>query len=342
MFTSKSVRKMAPLFGVFLLASIEMPAAADRSDGAADGYVGRSVCAGCHQTQAEQWSGSHHDLAMQPASEQTVSGNFDNVSLNHFGVTSTFFRRDGAFMVRTEGPDGKLHDYEIEYTFGAEPLQQYLIEFPGGRLQALSLAWDDRPEARGGQRWFHLYPAERIAHDDELHWTQPAQNWNSMCAECHSTGLVKNYDPETRTFSTTWSGIDVSCEACHGPGAGHVSWARQPADLKKQDPGKGLALQLDERRDVHWTITPETGTATRSQPRNSDREIEMCARCHARRSPISHGYIHGERLLDHYLPRLLDDGMYHADGQIYYEVYVYGSFLQIRIYHAGVTCSDCH
>ena len=330
------------LRSLIVLGALFIPGFAIADDNVESQYLGRKACAGCHTEQDALWSGSHHDLAMQPASEQTVSGNFDNVSLNHFGVTSTFFRRDGAFMVRTEGPDGKLHDYEIEYTFGADPLQQFLIEFPGGRLQALSLAWDDRPEARGGQRWFHLYPAERIAHDDELHWTQPAQNWNSMCAECHSTGLVKNYDPETRTFSTTWSGIDVSCEACHGPGAGHVSWARQPADLKKQDPGKGLALQLDERRDVHWTITPETGSATRSQPRNSDREIEMCARCHARRSPLSHGYIHGERLLDHYLPRLLDEGMYHADGQIDDEVYVYGSFLQSRMYQAGVTCSDCH
>ena len=330
-------------FGALVvLAALFMPAVAVADDRAEKQFLGRKVCAGCHKAQDALWSGSHHDLAMQPASEQTVSGDFDSASLTHFGVTSTFFRKDGAFMVRTEGPDGKLHDYEIRYTFGAEPLQQYLIGFPGGRLQALSLAWDSRPADQGGQRWFHLYPGERITHDDELHWTQPAQNWNSMCAECHSTGLLKNYDPESRTFNTGWSEIDVSCEACHGPGAGHVAWARQSPGLRKQDPGKGLAVQLDERRDVHWTINPETGTATRSQPRKSEREIEMCARCHARRSPISHGYVHGESLLDHYLPRLLDEGMYHADGQIDDEVYVYGSFLQSRMYQAGVTCSDCH
>jgi tetratricopeptide (TPR) repeat protein len=34
--------------------------------------------------------------------------------------------------------------------------------------------------------------------------------------------------------------------------------------------------------------------------------------------------------------------MYYADGQIQDEVYVYGSFLQSKMYHAGVTCSDCH
>jgi len=306
------------------------------------GHVGRGVCAGCHQEQAAQWSGSQHDLAMQEATAETVLGDFGGVSLTHFGVTSTFYRKDGEYRVRTEGPDGKLQDYPVSYTFGVYPLQQYLIEFPGGRLQALSLAWDARPEEQGGRRWFHLYPDEQISHEDELHWTRPAQNWNSMCAECHSTHLQKNYDPATQTFSTTWTEIDVSCEACHGPGSAHVAWAERKPGWEKLETGKGLVIALDERRGVQWKADPETGKPTRSRVRDSTREIEVCARCHARRSPISHGYVHGERLLDHYLPRLLDAGLYHADGQIDDEVYVYGSFLQSRMYRAGVTCSDCH
>ena len=305
-------------------------------------YVGRDVCARCHAEQVSQWSGSHHDLAMQVAGEQTVLGDFNNASLAHYGMTSTFFRKNDMYMVRTEGPDGKLDEFTVKYTFGVEPLQQYLIEFPGGRLQALSLAWDTRPQEQGGQRWFHLYPDERIAHDDELHWTRPSQNWNSMCAECHSTGLKKNYDPVERTFETAWSEIDVSCEACHGPGARHVAWAKRPAEQRQKDPGMGLVVQLDERRDISWTIDPETGNAVRSRPRHTDREIALCARCHSRRSPISKDYVHGEPLLDHYLPRLLDEGMYYADGQINDEVYVYGSFIQSKMQHAGVTCSDCH
>jgi tetratricopeptide (TPR) repeat protein len=279
---------------------------------------------------------------MQPATAKTVLGDFDNASLSQFGVTTSFYKKDGKYMVKTEGPDGKLQDYEIKYAFGVDPLQQYLIEFPGGRLQALSLAWDSRPKAQGGQRWFHLYPDEKIAHDDELHWTQASQNWNSMCAECHSTHLEKHYDPVSRTFSTSWSEIDVSCEACHGPGWQHVTWATHAAGWEKLETGKGLVISLDERKDVHWKIIPETGNAVRSKVRGSDKEIEMCARCHARRSPISRDYVHGEPLLDHYLPRRLDQGMYFADGQIDDEVYVYGSFLQSKMYHAGVTCSDCH
>jgi len=209
---------------------------------AAGKYTGRAVCASCHSEEASQWSGSRHDQAMQPADGKTVLGDFDNASFTHFGVTSSFYKKDGRFMVCTEGPDGKLQDYQIKYTFGVDPLQQYLIEFPGGRMQALSLAWDTRPEGKGGQRWFHLYPDGKITHDDELHWTQPSQNWNSMCAECHSTQLEKNYDPVTRTFSTTWSEVDVSCEACHGPGSDHVAWAMHKPGWEKLEPGKGLRL----------------------------------------------------------------------------------------------------
>jgi predicted CXXCH cytochrome family protein len=305
-------------------------------------YVGGDVCQGCHAAEYVAWQGSHHDLAMQPASEKTVLGDFDNASLTQFGVTTSFYRKDARFMVSTEGPDGKPHEYEISYTFGVTPLQQYLVKFPGGRMQALSLAWDTRPEAQGGQRWFHLHPDERIRHDDELHWTRPNYNWNSMCAECHSTHLEKNYDPVARKFSTTWSEIDVSCEACHGPGSDHVAWAGRKPGWEQLDAGKGLLISLDERRGVQWKINPETGKPERSEARGSDREIGMCARCHSRRSPISAGYVHGEPLLDHYLPRLLEAGMYYPDGQIDDEVYVYGSFLQSRMYHAGVTCSDCH
>ncbi len=306
------------------------------------GYVGRATCAECHEQQVTQWTGSHHDLAMQPATADTVLGDFNDTSLSWFGVTSTFYRKGDLFMVLTEGPDGMLQDYQIQYTFGVTPLQQYLIEFPGGRLQALSLAWDTRSKEQGGQRWFHLYPDEKIAHDDELHWTRPSQNWNNMCAECHSTRLRKNYDAASRTFATTWAELDVSCEACHGPGAAHLAWAKKEPDWEDREADMGLAVLLDERKGVHWSIDPKSGIPARSKPRRTEKEIQVCARCHSRRSPLTDGYIHGDGFLDHYRPRLLDEGMYFADGQIRDEVYVYGSFLQSKMYSAGVTCSDCH
>jgi tetratricopeptide (TPR) repeat protein len=292
--------------------------------------------------QFQAWQGSHHDLAMQRAIANSVLGDFDNASFRHGAVTSTFYRKDGRYLVRTDGPDGDLQDYQIKYTFGVYPLQQYLVELPGGRLQALSIAWDARPEAQGGQRWFHLYPEETITHDDVLHWTRPSQNWNSRCAACHSTNLEKHYDPATRTYDSQWSEINVSCESCHGPAADHVAWANREPGWEKLQETMGLRVQLDERDEVSWPINKDTGTATRSRARTTSKEIEVCAPCHARRSALTADYVPGDPLLDHYRPRLLEEGMYFPDGQIDEEVYVYGSFLQSRMYHAGVTCSDCH
>src|SRR5258707_7015505 len=148
---------------------------------------------------------------MKEATEQTVLDDFNNATLTHFGVASSFYRKDGRFLVRTDGPDGALHDYEIAYTFGVYPLQQYLIAFPGGRYQALTICWDTRPVEDGGQRWFHLHPDEEILHSDILHWTGPYQNWNFMCAECHSTNVRKGYQLGTDSYQTTWSEINVSC-----------------------------------------------------------------------------------------------------------------------------------
>lgn len=306
-------------------------------------FVGGKVCASCHQEEYKLWSGSHHDLAMQEANEKTVLGDFNDREFNYFEIKSKFYKRDGRFIVRTDGPDGELHDYEIKYTFGVYPLQQYLVEFPGGRLQALGIAWDSRSVSEGGQRWFHLYPNEKITHNDTIHWTGLDQNWNYMCAACHSTNLQKNYDLKSDTYSTTWSEINVSCEACHGPGSHHVEWAkRSESENKKLDYSKGLVVRLDERKGVKWTTDPQTGRPKRSEPRVTDIEIETCAPCHSRRSVIWKDYAFGKPYMDSYLPQLLEEGMYYADGQIQGEVYEYGSSLQSRMNHEGVTCSDCH
>jgi tetratricopeptide (TPR) repeat protein len=306
-------------------------------------FVGRAACAECHAEQQAAWTGTDHDLAMQEATDATVLGNFENANFTHSGVTTTFSRRDGRFIVRTDGPDGELADFEVRYTFGVDPLQQYLIELPGGRLQALSISWDSRSKERGGQRWFHLYPDETIRHDDELHWTAPQQNWNYQCAECHSTNLQRSYDAKTRRHTTTWSEIDVSCETCHGPSSRHVAWAKDPESAKGSDgSNRGLVVRLDERRDVTWTTDPSNGKPVRSKARMSDREINTCARCHSRRGQIWSDYTPGRPIGETHRVALLDSQLYFADGQIRDEVYEYGSFLQSRMHQAGVSCSDCH
>ncbi len=307
-------------------------------------YVGAEACKGCHESQYRSWAGSHHQLAMQQASEKTVLGDFKDVKFKHFDSTSRLFRRDGKFFVNTDGAGGKLRDFEISYTFGVYPLQQYLVSFADGRLQALPIAWDSRPAGQGGQRWIHLYPRERIKGGDELHWTNLQQNWNFMCAECHSTDLKKNYDAATNTYHTTWKDINVACEACHGAGSKHVEWARaqRPGIPVAAGQSDGLLAHFDDRRGVAWISDPATGNAHRSRARANTAELEMCARCHSRAGKISEDWKPGKPLADTHQVALLDEGLYTADGQMQDEVYNYGSFLQSRMFAAGVTCTDCH
>lgn len=306
-------------------------------------FVGRNRCMECHELQHELWLDSHHDLAMQVVTQDSVLGEFTGSTFTKDGVTSRFFKEGDKFLVETDNAEGELETFEVAYTFGVDPLQQYLIEFPDGRLQVLGICWDTRPVSEGGQRWFHLYGDEPVPHDDILHWTGNYQNWNFMCAECHSTDLKKRYDLASDTFKTTWSEIDVSCEACHGAGKQHVDWANaQEKGTPSAIENFGMLVSLKKDVRAQWNMNPETGTAERSPKRTTHAEVETCARCHSRRSLVSEDYIPGHPIVDTHQIQLLDDALYYADGQIQDEVYVYGSFLQSKMYHAGVTCSDCH
>ena len=304
-------------------------------------HVGSAACRECHVDQYQRWQASQHAVAIQVADDQTVLGDFSGVKFRQRGVTSEFFRRDGRFVVRTDGPDGKLADFEVRHTFGVYPLQQYLVELDGGRVQALGIAWDTRPKDQGGQRWFHLYPNERIDHTDELHWTRRQQNWNYMCSDCHSTAVRKNFDATAGTYATEWQEITVGCEACHGPGSRHVELARQAASAGTEASG-GLTVAFDERRGAAWVIDPATGNASRTISRTTSKELDVCAQCHARRGQFSDDYRPGEPFTDHYLPSLLVAGLYYPDGQQRDEVFNWGSFLSSRMHEKGVTCGDCH
>lgn len=321
------------------------------------GFVGAAVCGECHEQELDLWQGSHHDLAMKEATAETVLGDFDDAVIEAHGVESRFFRRDGGFFVHTDGPDGELRDYRIRYTFGWYPLQQYLIEFPGGRLQALGLAWDSRAQEAGGQRWFHLYPdadsTGPMDHSNPLHWTAADQTWNYQCADCHSTDLRKGYDAEKQIYDTRYAEINVACEACHGAGARHVEWARAEAAGQTSGApsatdaaGRGLLVDLKDRDGGVWLVDPDTGKPVRSVVRSPEGGphvgIEICAQCHSRRGRIGEAPSPGEPLHQGFRLALLDPDLYFADGQIKDEVFVFGSFIQSRMYHQGVVCADCH
>lgn len=283
-------------------------------------FVDETKCVECHREEAHAWRGSHHDLAMQEPRPSTVLGDFDAASFTSNDLTTRFSRRGEKFVVSTDGADGKPAEFDVAYVFGVVPLQQYLLPLSGGRLQALSVAWDSEKKS-----WYHLYPNEKIDFRDELHWTRPSQNWNYMCAECHSTDVEKGYDAATNRYDTRWFQIDVGCQACHGPGAKHVEWAEANRDKPAND-----------------VSTAEAGLPVDLSAVQSQIQIEACARCHARRSVIAPDYEHGKRLMDSHLPALLEENLYYVDGQIREEVYEYGSFLQSKMASKGLRCSDCH
>ncbi len=276
-------------------------------------FVGGQTCIECHQNEFEKWSGSHHDKAMAIADSTSVLGDFNNSTFTHKGVTTAFFKKEGKFYANTEGPDGEYHDYEIMYTFGFTPLQQYIVQFPKGHYQCLLTAWDSDKN-----KWFHLQPDLDLHHEEWMHWSRGAMNWNNMCADCHSTNLEKAYDPKTLSYNTSFSEINVNCEACHGPSSQHVEYYKQGNPV-----GKPPKLYM------------QTGMA-------SEEFVQKCARCHSRRGQLTKKFDYKGHFFDHYEQQLLNTPIYYADGQIWDEDYVYASFVQSKMYQEGVSCKDCH
>ena len=70
----------------------------------------------------------------------------------------------------------------------------------------------------------------------------------------------------TETFNTTWSEIDVSCEACHGPSSEHIKWANLPEMARPQNTNTGLVVQTSDIDNRSY--------------------VDLCARCHTRRSSL--------------------------------------------------------
>ena len=285
-------------------------------------YIGSETCVECHDEIGSAWRGSHHALAWTLPDDTTVLGDFDGTVFEHKDVVTRFSRRDGDFLVETEDDKGEQRVFKVVGVAGIAPLQQYLVELEPGRIQALDVAWDAERK-----RWYHLYPEADLPAGDGLHWTGPYKSWNARCAECHATGFEKNYDPRSRQYSSTQAEIGVGCEACHGPAEAHVSWAR--------DSGSADAGQ--------WAGLTDKGFTIGFAPDAAETEIQLCAGCHSRREPYLDGNpLPGTAFHDAYRLALLRDGLYHADGSILDEVYVYGSFLQSKMYAQGVRCTDCH
>lgn len=300
-------------------------------------YVGSEKCQSCHGNEFSAYTKSDHFHAMDSMSPATVKGDFNNSYFVYFGDTSYFYQRDGKYYVKTKDSTGNKAEFLISYAFGWQPLQQYLVKFPEGRIQTLPFCWDTRPKEKGGQRWFHIYNKEKILPGDELFWTDVNQNWNNMCADCHTTDFFKNFDIGANSFHSTWGEQRVSCESCHGPASNHVQWASK----KDNDSLKGFAINLSGEK-LTWSFNKEKGIAYPDKIAPNNQLLETCARCHARATRLTDYYHHGEPFLQSHMPSTINTTSYYIDGQIKGEDYEYASFLQSKMYANSVTCVNCH
>lgn len=323
------------LVGIFFFLSVFSVTAAENADHnfQKDKYTSNQQCIGCHTQSQHYWQQSDHAKAMAIADKSSVLGDFNNTNAEHYGQKALFFIKGNRYHV-TISYDANVDTYPIKYTFGHFPLQQYLVETEKGKLQVLPFAWDSRDKLEGGQRWYHNYSHEEIRPEDRLHWRQPLQNWNGMCADCHSDGLVRNYNPDENTFDSQFDNINVGCLSCHGNMSTHANEAKKTdsrADSTSLSHPIGQWLRSIGDKTAHW-----------QGEKRDNSFMDGCFACHSLRSPLTDGFKANTPFLDQFTPQLPAAPNYHADGQIKEEVYVYGSFLQSKMFAAGVNCLDCH
>ncbi len=223
--------------------------------------------------------------------------------------------RDGEkYMAETD-----VGVFEVLFTLGIRPLQQYLVEIVGGRLQCLPVAWDSVD-----RRWFHLYPKEQIPKNDPLHWTKPLQNWNHMCADCHTTDFDKNFDTNTFSYRSTFTEMNVGCQSCHGPSGKHVETARKNA------------LRTSWKNDIPLEVAVLSGM-------DGSDMVRSCAFCHTRRRVLRQGPKPPlSACLDYFVAEIQDRPIYYPDGQLLEEAFEFGSFMQSKMASKGIGCTNCH
>ena len=313
-------------------------------------FAGSEACQECHEEQFQAWAGSDHRHAFAPANNVTVKGSFDDVAVDYTDGKAVFSRNDRDEYLITVSTGNGEQSYPVKYTLGHYPLQQYLLETEAGKYQVFALAWDTRSEAQGGQRWIEIQPGEIAEDNNPFHWTGYFQNWNSQCADCHTTDYEKGYQAATAegpsSYQSRWSEAGVGCEACHGPASQHLEWA---AEAKPDQPNGLLTSLISDRTWAFRQGESIASLASGSVSSNDDPYLRTCARCHSLRHPL--GETTYERVpaddkhsafTDQYYPQLVTEPQYFVDGQIREEVFVYGSFLQSKMHNAGVSCGNCH
>tara|TARA_Y100001934_G_scaffold182469_1_gene215760 strand:- start:7902 stop:10358 length:2457 start_codon:yes stop_codon:yes gene_type:complete len=282
-------------------------------------YAGSDSCRACHENQFNDWKTSHHGLAEREIRPDMDNEAFDpHREIRHASQTSEARKKgEDDYELVTLGKSGKVQAHGLKRAIGVSPLLQYLVEEEGGRYQAAELAWDPHKK-----EWFNVYGNEDRVPGEWGHWTGRGMNWNAMCASCHNTRLLKNYDLASDSYDTRMAEMGVGCESCHGGMNDHVEWQNEYVgrpDRPTEDPTlKKHRFSRDQMRD-------------------------NCGPCHARRTELTGDYVPGESFFDHYSLVVPDEtDVFYPDGQVWDEDYEFTSFLSSRMHAAGVRCFDCH
>lgn len=281
-------------------------------------YAGSESCKECHEAAYQAWLDSNHGLAERdPRLDSMDRQAFTPKRILEHGTdrSETFVDAAGLAKILTRARDGQRREFPVVRVIGNNPLRQFLVAAPGGRLQTCDVSYDPKRD-----EWFDVYGNEEREPGDWGHWTGQGMNWNAMCAACHNTRLRKNYDPAANAYQTRMAEMSVGCEACHGPMKNHVEWQKNPP------PG-----------------VPRAGKDPTIRKQSRDQMLETCAACHARRGEVSGDLVPGDSFHDHFSLTVTDEtDTYHPDGQVRDENYEFSSFLSSRMHHAGVRCGDCH
>ncbi len=276
-------------------------------------YGGSASCRECHEEAFASWAQSNHGLAERRLDSELDRPAFDPPHTFHHGSQTTAVRLvDGQYEVEAVGLSRKPEVFQVVRVIGNDPLRQFLVPFPGGRLQTLEASYDPHRH-----EWFNVYGEEDRQPGEWGHWTGRGMNWNAMCAGCHNVRVRKNYEAATDSYHTAMIEHGVGCESCHGPLKRHNAWRKLYPDKTLKDP-----------------TLPVLST---------NQVVATCAGCHARRGDLTGDFAVGDSFFDHYSLVIVDHSdTYYPDGQVRDEDYEYAAFLGSRMGNAGVSCLDCH
>ncbi len=167
-------------------------------------FVGSQKCQACHREEFQSWKATYHAKMVQPKKGGMLKAAVEK------------WESDGANPGPTKGnvTGGKFGLEDVQYVVGSLWKQRYLVK----NEQTGNLQFLDKQFNRYSGKW------ENYGQKND---------WNTMCATCHTTGYrITEYDEKAgRTVKSEFSELSVGCEACHGPGAKHISAEKK--DKKK-------------------------------------------------------------------------------------------------------------